>query len=592
MDDRGPAFARGFRVDFYDLRRDGLRTYSWSVREPAAVDRVQYLRGPAAVLYGDGSPGGLVNMVLKKPLPVRRYEVTASAGGLGFGRVTADATGPVTAGGGLRYRVVASGETLENGFDNDERRLSVLPMVSIDLGRSTLHLDAEYYDQRGRNYWHWVPATSDTDRGDFTSLPWDLNTASPDDRWRGWNISPGLRLDSRISDEVTLHAAARYTRIEGDIDIQGLLGLAPDGRTARRFYYRELSVWDEYQSDTFVAVSSTTGPITHRLVAGLEAGLSTTDSQIGVSGAPTLDIYDPVYAPRPPEPELFPTRFDVWRVGVYALDQIRLTPKVTAVPGLRWSRLRVEDLNPSSDPISVDSALSPSLGLVFMATPSLSIYSSYARGLEPPAPGLYAEDGLALTPVKHRSIEGGVKADLARGRMAVTGSLYRIVQENVAEADGRGFYRQIGEGESHGAEVEITGVVARGLAVRGGYAWTRTEITQDASGFVGRDLPNAPRHKANVWAQYQFGAEPLKRLTVGSGVVFVSDRFTGRDNVVIAPSYARVDATASYPLAGPKLTLGLAVQNIGNVRYVTSGAGAALYAGPPRRIAMQIGSAF
>ena len=57
LDERGPAFARGFPVGFYDLRRDGLRTYSWSVREPAAVDRIQYLRGPAAVLYGDGSPG-------------------------------------------------------------------------------------------------------------------------------------------------------------------------------------------------------------------------------------------------------------------------------------------------------------------------------------------------------------------------------------------------------------------------------------------------------------------------------------------------------------------------------------------------------
>jgi iron complex outermembrane recepter protein len=73
QDERGPAFSRGFMVGFYDLRRDGLRTYTWSVRELAAVERVQYLRGPAGVLYGDGSPGGLVNLVLKKPLPVRGH---------------------------------------------------------------------------------------------------------------------------------------------------------------------------------------------------------------------------------------------------------------------------------------------------------------------------------------------------------------------------------------------------------------------------------------------------------------------------------------------------------------------------------------
>src|SRR5215510_14649027 len=95
QDERGPGFARGFPVDFYDLRRDGLRTYSWSVREPVAVDRIQYLRGPASVLYGDGSPGALINLVLKKPMPVRRVDVGGSVGSAGFGRMTADATGPL-----------------------------------------------------------------------------------------------------------------------------------------------------------------------------------------------------------------------------------------------------------------------------------------------------------------------------------------------------------------------------------------------------------------------------------------------------------------------------------------------------------------
>lgn len=78
LDERGPGFARGFPVEFYDLRRDGLRTYAWSVREPVALDRIQYLRGPDGVLYGDGSPGALVNMVLKKPLPTPRYEVASA----------------------------------------------------------------------------------------------------------------------------------------------------------------------------------------------------------------------------------------------------------------------------------------------------------------------------------------------------------------------------------------------------------------------------------------------------------------------------------------------------------------------------------
>jgi iron complex outermembrane recepter protein len=201
QDERGPGFDRGFAVGFYDLRRDGLRTYSWSVRELAAVDRVQYLRGPAGILYGDGSPGGLVNLMLKKPLPVARYEASVAGGGLGFRRLTADATGPLDGGRRGRYRLVAAAEGLEDGYDNDESRLSVLPMLSFDLGsKATLHLDGEYYDQHGRGYRHTVPVTAATQRGDFGAIPWELNMASPDDEWRGWNLSGGVRLDAQVSD--------------------------------------------------------------------------------------------------------------------------------------------------------------------------------------------------------------------------------------------------------------------------------------------------------------------------------------------------------------------------------------------------------
>src|SRR5262245_23922053 len=186
QDERGPGFSRGFPVDFYDLRRDGLRTYSWSVREPAALDRIQYLRGPASVLYGDGSPGGLVNLVLKKPMPVRGYEFGGSVGGSGFGRLGADATGPLNERRTIRYRVIASGEWLANGFDNDERRFTLFPSLAIDVGsRSTLSFDTEIYRQRGRNYRHAAPATADAQRGDFSQYPWDLSIASPDDGWSG-----------------------------------------------------------------------------------------------------------------------------------------------------------------------------------------------------------------------------------------------------------------------------------------------------------------------------------------------------------------------------------------------------------------------
>jgi iron complex outermembrane receptor protein len=595
-DERGPAYARGFMVGFYDLRRDGLRTYAWSVRELAAIDRVQYLRGPAGILYGDGSPGGLVNLVLKKPLPVRRYELSVGGGELGFRRVTADATGPLGSGKGVRYRIVGAAEGLEDGYHNDESRTSVLPMLSFDLGSSTtLHLDGEYYDQRGRGYRHTVPVTAATQQGNFGAIPWDLNMASPDDSWRGWNASGGLRLDTELSPRASLHVAGRYTTIDGDLDVQGLLGIAPDGRTATRFLYREKSLWHEYQTDSFATLALGSGSVTQRLVLGIEAGLSTVQSEIGTSGAPSLDIYDPVYAPRPAEPTLFPSGSELWRFGVYLQDQLSLGSRWSLVPALRLSRLRLEDRAEAAraraeGSVSTHTPMTPSIGAVFHVRPTLSLYASYAEGFEPGLPGQYLEDGRTLDPVESRSLEAGIKLDLLDQRLSANAAAFALRQTNVPEADTRGFYRQIGAGESRGLELELTGSLAKGLFVRAGYAWTHAEIAEDASGFEGNALPNAPEHKLNVWARYRLPGR-LSPVALATGVVHVSDRFANRANSVTVPSYTRLDANVHVRFAASRLELSLVGENLTDARYVTSGGGV-FFAGPPRRLAATLTARF
>jgi iron complex outermembrane recepter protein len=599
QDERGPGFARGFPVDFYDLRRDGLRTYSWSVREPVALDRIQYLRGPASVLYGDGSPGALINLVLKKPMPVRQLELGGSIGTAGFGRLTADTTGPLNEARTARYRLIASGEWLDNGFDNDERRFTIFPSLAVDLNaRTSLSFDTEIYRQRGRNYRHAIPATAAAQRGDFSAYPWDLSVAAPDDGWSGGNVAPGVRLDVGLGRDASLHISARYTRIDGDIDIQAPIGLTADGTTVLRYHYREISTWDEYQSDTFVATTTRTGGVEHKLVAGIEAGVSATDSQIGVGPAAPLDIHDPVYGAPPSEPALSPSRFDVTRVGLYATDQIRLSKVVTVVPGLRWSQIDVDDKvaattrSTTTEPTSADSIVSPSIGLVVLPRPWFSLYSTYNEGFEPPVPGQYLENGLAPALSENSSFEAGAKADLMNQRISVTGAGFRIRRTNVPEADPRGFYRQIGEGRSHGLELEAIGSVAQGLTARAGYAWTQTEITQDALGSVGRELPNAPRHKVNLWLRYRFARGAAAGLMVAGGVVYESDRFTARDNLITAPAYTRFDASSSWPLPGRRLALGVVAENLTDLRYVRSGAGGVFFAGPPRRLAVQLTSSF
>jgi len=531
-----------------------------------------------------------VNLVLKKPLPVPRFEFSASGGELGFGRVTGDATGPLNDTRTMRYRVVGAAEWLGNNIENDEQRTTVTPTVAFDLGeRSTLTADVEYYQQRGRNYRHAVPSTPDTQRGDFSKIPWDLSIAGPDDGWTGSNVAPGIRLDTALGKRASLHVAGRYTRINGDLDIQGLLNLTSDGHTANRYLYREISVWDEYQSDSFATMAAHTGRLDHQFVVGLEAGLSKTNSQIGVGAAPPLDIYAPVYGPKPAEPASSPTRFDVSRVGGYVTDRIRLARALIVDAGLRWSRINITDhVGEKSSP---STKLTPTIGVVVLPRSSLAFYANYASGFEAPPPGAFLEGASPLSPVTSESIEAGVKSELRDGRVLASAAAFHIRRTNVPEATALGFFRQIAEGGSHGVELELAGRLTSQTGLHGGYAWCPTEIIEDASGFSGNVLPNAPRHKANVWFNYGFDEGPLDRLTLAVGVVHVSDRFTASNNGIVAPSYTRTDATGFYTFGTRKLTLGVIAQNLFDGHYVTSGAGQVLFAAPPRRLAIQLTAA-
>jgi outer membrane receptor protein involved in Fe transport len=138
-------------------------------------------------------------------------------------------------------------------------------------------------------------------------------------------------------------------------------------------------------------------------VTGVEAGLSTADSQIGVGAASPLDIFNPVYPPQP-EPTALPTRYDVSRLGLYVLDQIRFGSRVIVSPAVRWSHLEVENRVPTpGEQRSTLNVGSPSLGLVVLPRSWLSVYVNVARGFEPPTPGQYLEDGRAPEPAHERA---------------------------------------------------------------------------------------------------------------------------------------------------------------------------------------------
>jgi iron complex outermembrane receptor protein len=585
----GPGYARGFNISWYDIRRDGLRTYAWSIREPFVAERIAYLRGPSSVLYGDGSPGALINIVLKKPQYEARNEVAVAVGTNDSYRMEADSTGALLGSETVAYRAIAVYEATDQRYDNDERRMLFLPTVAwTPRVGTTITADMEvYYEQQKAFAGTLLPYDSPNTR--LTNL--DFNPSESGDRWWNANISPGLRLDQSLAQDWDLHVAGRATKIPARYLTHGGVGLQADERIVDRVTYNGKYVWWEYQSDTFVTGKIHTGPILHELVTGVEAGVSTTEGYFQQQEAFDLDLHQPQYgfkAPYPPSPSMDDQANRTDRGGVYVQDQAHLTQWLILVGSLRWSWIRANDLSGDTDVTQIDSDWSSRLGVVIKPTDALSFYVSAADSFEPAYPGSYDQFGNPIDPILTRSIEGGGKTDLLEDRLSASISVYRMLRENVAQWQG-GYYVQTGEVSSTGLEVELKGTLRDGWTLETGYAYNKTKIRVSETNpeEVGNELDNTPNHQGSLWTKYSVQENDVggdwKELAgwgLGSGLVYEGSKWAETANNIRLHDWLRWDAGIYYEdPRGSGWSGNLFVNNVLDAGYIVSSFGDS-YAAP------------
>ena len=269
-------------------------------------------------------------------------------------------------------------------------------------------------------------------------------------------------------------------------------------------------------------------------------------------------MYAPVYAAPAPRRRqtcapLDTTSLDSARTR---RSRIRLSPRIIVVPALRWSRLSTTDraVTGVRQRRSVEPGGPHLMSPCFQASASSFSHARGSRcprpppaGFEPPTPGQYLQNGRALVPADNSSVEAGAKADLLSSRLALTGAAFGIRRTNIRKPRQLGSTGKLAKARASGIEAGLHGSLASGLRIDAGYAWTRTEITRDVAGSVGRELPNAPRHKANVWVRYRFPEGRLKHVMLATGLLHVSNRFIAGDNVTVAAASAGLDLSGWLP---------------------------------------------
>jgi iron complex outermembrane recepter protein len=567
-------FIRGFNSST-NILRNGLADYTLQNLgyDAANIERVEVLRGPTSVLYGQaGGPfggfGGSVNLVTEQPLSDPYYQVEGSIGNFGFYRGALDLSGPLNDDETVLYRLNASAQRSESFIDFFEaERYFIAPVLTWLISDQTeITVDAQYISF-SQPFQFGLPAVGTVLPNPNGEIPRDRNVSEPTDNTYGEAYRIGYDFEHRFSEDWQLRNAFNASFVDIIRDAYTYpLSLEADNRTLTRglgFFDNDLR---SYNLDTFVVGEFATGRINHQLVTGVNLSKVEYGGLFINRPAASIDIFDPVYG-QPPGDIDSESDSDITldSVGVYVQDLIAVTDNLKILLGGRFdiTNQNREEFT-ATDTVETsqqDEAFSPRLGLVYQPIPAISLYASYGRAFQQ-----VVDNQRIFDPERATQYEVGVRADIT-DRLSANLALYRLTRSNVLTPDPEdlNFSIQTGEQRSQGIELDISGEILPGWNIIAGYAYTDAQVTEDNTFEVGNRLNNIPEHSANLWTTYEIQSGDFAGLGFGLGLFFVGDRFGDTQNTFELPSYLRTDAAIFY--RRERLRAAINIKNLFDIEY-------------------------
>ncbi|MBD2342621.1 TonB-dependent siderophore receptor [Anabaena subtropica] len=575
--DAGAYFIRGFSQS--GNFRNGFRdSFFGTPVDIANIERIEVLKGPASVLYGQLEPGGIINVVTKQPLSTPYYAADFNVGNYAFYRSSVDLSGPLTADDSLLYRLNLAYQNAGSFRDfNFTERLLIAPVITWNISdRTSLTFDFEYLDNKFR-----------FDRG--LSSTGDRPTPIPISRFLGYPfdgdgttvsaVRAGYRFEHKFSEDWQFrNALSISSALETSRSAFGQAPLLED-RFRRINVSNSEFVSENYTLQTELTGKLNTGAIGHQLLFGLELWRFTeTFASDGGQPAPPLDVFNPNYnvpLPQVSDPEfLFTARASA--LGIYVQDQITLTDNLKVLIGGRFDTTRFE----SDGDDRSNNAFSPRAGIVYQPIEPISLYASYSQSFNPVTFGRSRTD-TPFEPERGTQYEIGIKADITE-RLSATLAAFQITKSNVLTPDPEDsdFSVQVGEQRSRGIELDVTGEILPGWRIITSYAYTDAITSRDNDIPTGNRIFNVPQHAASLWTTYEVQQGSLQGLGLGLGLYYVGDRFADNQNTSTMVNYFRTDSAIYYKRDNWRL--GLNIRNLFNTTYYeTSQSRQIIYPGAP-----------
>ena len=598
-------YSRGYDMSANNMFKNGFRFSSGSIPEVSSLEKVEVLKGSAALLYGNVAPGGILNMVTKAPSFTKGGEVSMQMGSYAFYKPSIDIYGPLN--NIIAYRFTGSYENSESFRDVVKKeRYYINPSLLFKVSDKTqITLQGDYLHD------DWTPdfgtgaigkEIADVPRNTYLGATWS-NGQTRQTTVSGFvnhDINKNWKLNFNTSFQNYDRASKGTERVQPKADPYGYwerpLG---QNKNSEQIIGEQLSL-----QGCFL-----TGKVKHQLFTGVDFENSFAESNTFTFSPATYgsgNIFDfENFDQGGAIPDATHTKIvktDTNRFGIYAQDLISVTEKFKVLAGLRWSWQEAQAENTDlinntikEDPKRIDQAFTPKLGLVYQPTKDMSLFTSYANSFTPnTGVTIYGE---TIEPSLIDQYEVGVKKDFWRGILSTNVTLYQIVNSNLAQtaefkADGSSNTDSnvkvlSGETTSKGIEIDITAKPIEGMNIMAGYSYNDMRYTEtsglNGSFIEGDRLVRTPANTANLSFFYTLQSGTLKGMSLGANGNYIGDRFGGWNDQIVVNSttgavtindrdiplegYTTIDLSAGY--TWKKFSILCKLSNVTNVLNYT-----------------------
>ncbi len=592
---------RGFSA-IADQFIDGLRDDALYFRDLSNIERVEVIKGPAAVLYGRGSSGGLINRITRKP-GADFMEVGGQIGSWNQRRGDFDLA-RTSRDSGAALRVTGAIERADSYRSQQFlEREALAPSLALKLGADTkLLLQGESLsDRRVTDF--GIPAY----RGRPVDVPASTYYGAANARDADYsqaNVSAlGLTLSHRINSAWSFRNALRSYdyRLARNNTLVGSVNEIAQTVNLNRSNVRRQE--DGLFNQSELVQETRLGGMVHRLLYGVEFGRQNKDQFFATqNNIATVSLFNPVLPVLPFNVSAAPSTDNLGVLTVasaYMQDLVTLSERWKALAGVRYDAFgqetrerRIGQPNLSR----TDREWSPRAGLVYQPTLAQAYYASYSKSFQPSAESFpLAANNAQIAPEQTTSHEVGAKLDFLGGLASATASLFRLERTNVKAVDpATNTLMPIGVQRTDGVELTFSGQLPHGWKVHSGYAFLDARMISSVAVDAGQPVRGkratlTPMHGANLWVIKALGGG----FGAGGGFNYVGDRSANPGNTVTLPRYTTFDAVAYWRARGYELQLN--VFNLFDRNYIVAGHGSAPnlnLPGAPRSVQVTLRRAF